>query len=741
MKHIILFLLFITSLYANTTNLEKISVQLKWFNQYQFAGIYAAKEFGYYKDAGLDVLIKERDPSKNNIMQVINGDSQYGICDSAILKYRADGYPVKLLAAIFQHNAMVLISKKESGILSPYEIKGKKISYQYNLDDSIISSLLEFAHLKNNDYIKKEMDFSKMDFIRGDVDVTEAYVSIEPYWMEKKYNIKVNIIDPKNYGIDLYGDMIFTTQDEIDKHPQRVEAFKKATIKGWKLALENPEKVIDIMLKKYNTRNFDKNQLLYESKITRNLIAQNYIPLGTLEKARLETLKNIYLKKYSIETINNAINSIIYDPKNEHNFFEKYILYIAILILVLFLLSTILLVYNEKLKQQVKIRTKELEKARMEAVKASEAKSSFLANMSHEIRTPMNAVMGFLEQLKKGELDTERLKIFDIIQDSNESLLCIINDILDLAKIQSNKMNISTIDTDLKRTIEHTVVLFDMASKNKSITIKTSISDEFPKCVHIDDVRIKQILNNLISNSIKFTPKHGTISIDLFIKENNICIEVKDNGIGIAEENLNHIFNAFEQEDDSTTRKFGGTGLGLSISKKLIELMNGTITVESELSKYTKFTITIPLIKCKETYKQKYIQEEINNDLTIKCKILAVEDNKTNQMLLSMILEEYNIDFNMANNGQEALDMFIDNSYDLILMDENMPIMNGIEATQKIRQYEEKNSLTPIPIIAVTANALDGNKEKFIKAGMDDFIAKPYTEKILMHGIKKYCNK
>ncbi len=178
-----LLLLLSLPLFANEKPLEKVSIQLKWFHQYQFAGVIMAKEKGFYEQSGLDVTIKERDPKKNNILQVINGDSEYGMADSVILRYRAEGHPVKVLATIFQHNAMVLISKKESGIVSPYEMKGKRISYQEGLDDSIITSLLSFANIDKDDYIKRPMDFSHMDFIRGDVDISEAYISIEPYWM------------------------------------------------------------------------------------------------------------------------------------------------------------------------------------------------------------------------------------------------------------------------------------------------------------------------------------------------------------------------------------------------------------------------------------------------------------------------------------------------------------------------------------------------------------------------------
>jgi diguanylate cyclase (GGDEF)-like protein len=353
----------ISELYAKDKDLENISIQLKWFSQYQFAGIYVAKEKGFYKDAGLNVTIKERDPKKNNILQVVSGESEYGVADSVILRYRAEGHPVKVLAAIFQHNAMVLMSKKESGIVSPYEMKGKKISYQKGLDDSIISSLLSFANIAEGEYIKTPMDFTHMDFINGEVDISEAYISIEPYWIKQKYNIDVNIIDPKNYGIDFYGDLIFTTQKEIDEHPKRVEAFKKATLKGWAYALNHKDESIRIILDKYNTRDLKYEQLLYEARVTENLIATKYVPLGNLKEERFQILGNLYAGKgLSDKALQNAVKNIIYNPNAKQNWFLVYLHEIIVAVVLLFLLVLLLLFNNRRLKYLVDEKTKNLKR-------------------------------------------------------------------------------------------------------------------------------------------------------------------------------------------------------------------------------------------------------------------------------------------------------------------------------------------------------------------------------------------
>ncbi|MBC8238011.1 MAG: ABC transporter substrate-binding protein [Helicobacteraceae bacterium] len=720
-----------SNLQAADKKLENISIQLKWFYQYQFAGVFVAKEKGFYEDLGLNVEIKERDPKKNNILQVAQGESEYGIADSVILRYRAQGHDLKVIATVFQHNAMVLMSKKGSGIVSPYEMKGKKISFQEGLDDSIISSLLAFANIDDSEYIKEPMDYTHMDFVNGTVDISEAYISIEPYWLKEKYDIEVNIIDPKNYGIDFYGDLIFTTQREIDEHPLRVKKFKEATLRGWKYALEHQDEAIQIILDKYNTRGLNYNQLVYEARVTRSLIASNYIPLGDVRTERFKVLGKLYQgKNISAKKLSEAVESIVYKPDLKENIFFKYVYEIIAIGVLLLLLTLFLFFNNRRLKYLVNLQTKELEKSIETAQRATKAKSAFLANMSHEIRTPMNAILGFAEQLKKSEKDVQRKKILAIVENSGKNLLRIINDVLDISKIESEKMELDIQKSNIFTLIDDTQSLFLQLCEEKNIALKVNISDEVSTCLMFDDVRLKQILINILSNAVKFTPKEGEVSIEVAEKNKMLEILVRDTGMGIAKENFEKIFHSFEQEDSSTTRSFGGTGLGLSISEKLSKLMGGDILLESEVNKGSEFYILIPYIVCQNEDKAEELVEVKDDPGTLKtdAKVLIVEDNKTNQLLLAMILDAYSIRYEIANDGSEALGMFNKTEYDLIFMDENMPHMSGLEATVKIREKEEKQKLKRTPIVAVTANAFEEDREKFLKAGMDDYLAKPYHE-------------
>ncbi|MDF1880709.1 response regulator [Sulfurimonas sp. MAG313] len=368
-------------------------------------------------------------------------------------------------------------------------------------------------------------------------------------------------------------------------------------------------------------------------------------------------------------------------------------------------------------------------------------KSNFLASMSHEIRTPMNAILGFVEQLSKSETKESRIAQFAIIKRSGNSLLAIINDILDLSKIESGGFELNYSSCDIRHIFKEISLLYTDLAQQKNISLDCTLSPELPKYLVIDTIRTKQIIFNLLSNAIKFTPEKGNVFLDVEFNphKKELIIKVKDTGIGIAEENIDKIFNAFKQETPSTSEHYGGTGLGLSISSKLVKLMKGNISASSMPAKGSTFTVTIPAsiseeltIDCKDSIKKEKVLQ------TKGLKALMVEDNKTNQILLSIILEEFSLSFDIANDGLEALEMFENNTYDIILMDENMPNMNGNEAAKKMRQREIEKNAPKTPIIAITANALPKDKDRLQKAGMDDVIAKPYTEQAIKDILIKY---
>ena len=381
----------------------------------------------------------------------------------------------------------------------------------------------------------------------------------------------------------------------------------------------------------------------------------------------------------------------------------------------------------------------ELKEAKEKAEQASQSKAQFLANMSHEIRTPMNAILGFVDILAKDESEPKKQEQFNIIKSSGNTLLHIINDILDFSKIQSSKLQIESIAFNPVEAVENTVMLYTQMADEKNINFNYSIAKELPYNCLGDEIRLKQIISNLISNAIKFTPEKGYIQVNANYIEDRIYISVEDSGVGIQDDKLAHIFNMFEQEDNSITRNFGGTGLGLAISKELVEMMDGELLVRSQVGCGSHFNFNILL---KAIIEPVASEESSQNKTPLQGKILIVEDNKSNQLLLSIFLEELGLEFDIANDGQEAVDIvkeysYNNQQYDAILMDENMPNKNGTQATKEIRAFEtefEKKSI----IIAVTANALSSDKEHFLNAGMDDYVSKPIDQEKIENVLRKY---
>ncbi|MBD9358551.1 EAL domain-containing protein [Methylomonas albis] len=312
----VFFVLFCTSSLAVTPSanrpLEKVALQLKWFHQFQFAGYYAAIEQGYYAEEGLQVEIRERAPSLDYVEQVASGQAEYGIGDSGIVAQFANGKPIVALAAIFQHDALVLFSKQSSGIISPYEMAGKRIMYDVvGENNAQVRALLAEANLNESRYQKIAETFNDADFIADKVDVMSGYITDRPFAF-RTAGIQVNIINPQNYGIDFYGDLLFTNRKELQQHPGRAERFRRATLKGWEYALAHPDALIELIQKQYS-REFSQEQLHYEAEETRKLILPDNIPLGQIESARLRRVAGIYANLKLARPLNDSeLNDFVY---------------------------------------------------------------------------------------------------------------------------------------------------------------------------------------------------------------------------------------------------------------------------------------------------------------------------------------------------------------------------------------------------------------------------------------------
>ncbi len=379
-------------------------------------------------------------------------------------------------------------------------------------------------------------------------------------------------------------------------------------------------------------------------------------------------------------------------------------------------------------------------KAKEYAQAAQKQKDDFLSNMSHELRTPLNAILGFIEILQKRIKEPTSLEYIDTIFYSTKTLINIINDVLDFSKLQKNELVLEKKNFDPKNEFVQTAALFKRRAEDEGIFYTTMIDDYLPAQLIGDVTRINQVLYNLLTNAFKFTTLNPHVELKIHYSNGFLTISVLDNGLGMTAENQEKIFNAFEQADISTTKKYAGTGLGLAICNKLILLMDAKLTLSSKVNEGSIFTLRIPLLE-PAPEKEPEIKEETEEELQFKAKILVVEDNKTNQFLIQVLLEEYGIDFDIANDGLEALSWFKQEKYDLILMDENMPNMNGLLAFENIQMIESEKNLIPTPVVALTANVSESDKDKFLSAGMNDFLAKPLDYKELERVLLRFCQQ
>lgn len=370
---------------------------------------------------------------------------------------------------------------------------------------------------------------------------------------------------------------------------------------------------------------------------------------------------------------------------------------------------------------------------------SNRAKDLFLANMSHEIRTPLNGIVGFTELLKSTKLNNNQKEFVDVIENSSDNLLVIVNDILDLSKIKAGKLELENIAFNSREKFESTVESYAAQALQKHIKLNLFIDPELPAIIVGDPTKISQILTNLISNAIKFTNDYGEVNLTIKTISNTndrtkIRFTISDNGIGISEDKIKHIFDDFIQEKASTNREFGGTGLGLAIASKLVNLMGGELQVKSSPGKGTKFyfdanfEVSHSVVNAEN---ERFVNAELSeprfeaNAVFKGKKALIIEDNIINQKLTDKVLTALGFDVTLANNGLEGVNQRKSADFDVILMDIQMPVMDGITATKEIIRYEKENHQHHVPIVAVTANATRGDREKYLAVGMDEYIPKP----------------
>lgn len=740
-----------------------------------------------------------------------------------------------LLALVFTfilgYIGLIFINKIFKDMVTTLDLKVKNEQARYKITEFILKEISSmeanyykmfiFTDTKDLQNIEKE--------IKKEIDDIENAIKILTKGGILENHIKLNPIE-----------VTFIT-DKIEFTPS---LNQKLTLEKINLS----EKLNEIEQKIEQIKNISSNITTQEKIIQINLLATSFT------KIKENAIKLLYYSRKNILELENNIQ------KEKQNYEKlEYIFSYFIMFLIIFL-SYLLIKQIIKKSKELESITKKAQLSEQEALKANETKSKFLANMSHEIRTPLNAIIGFADILSTSKLDSKDIEKATIISKSAKVLLNIINDILDISKIESGKSEISKSSFNLRELVEQIVQLYTINTKQKNIRFLYRLDKNIPEFIISDETKIKQVLSNILSNAIKFTPKDGKICFDVeLIKfENNIAkikFSIKDEGIGISIEDQKKIFEPFSQADGSISKKYGGTGLGLTISLNIVKMLGSQIQLESEINKGSNFFFELDLevkntntidsskfeydfaicsvIDDSENIKEhlssvvKYFGrihqddeiekckkidlifcfgdsqfynklkerknrfncpvvfvgniEKLNNNIMkhlmdyfldvpiygskifniiaeaksieknnqiieetnkkYKGKILVAEDNANNQLLMEVILNDLGLDVTIVENGKVAFEKYKENLYDLIFMDINMPIMDGIETLKEIKKYEKEHQKIHTPIIALTANAIQTDKEKYIEDGMDGYLSKPIVNAELIKLLDLYLDK
>lgn len=712
----------------------KTSLQLNWMFQFEFAAPIAAKEKGFYSEVGLEVQMLEGGPATDSITPVVEEKVDFGIAGSSLIIQHYKGKPVVALAALMQHSAVGLLARKSTDLNTVYDLKNKKFAITFDTADEL-DAYLEAQGIKPGDYqrIEQHMSFHDLDALR--VDAISIFVTNELFDIKDNANDYM-VFNPRTSGIDLFGNILFTNQNLLSNKPGLVEKFRTATLKGWEYALNNPEEIVDLILSKYNSQKKSREHLLFEADKLRELTRPDIVEPGYMSPGRWRHVANVYheLGKLPEEY---DLEGFLYNSSPKVDLSYYYIGLGSLFFLLLF--SSYIALFFKRLNKKLVI-------AQQTAEIANKTKSAFLANMSHEIRTPMNAIIGLSELALKSTNNPEANDYLKKILKSSKSLLGILNDILDISKLESGKVVIEKKRFKLDVLVDILRNFFEESAFSKGLTFEISVAKEVPTDVVGDMLRLQQILSNLLSNAIKFTDA-GRVNLVIertSFTETAVILRfiVSDTGIAIEQKHLLKIFDPFYQADNSIVRQYEGTGLGLAISNNLLMLMGGHFSVQSAIDIGTTFSFELEFEYVTEStiYQQDISNADMIHDGVISLKgrrVLVVEDNRINQLVVTKALSLEGVDVTCANNGQEAIDILNLQKFEIILMDIHMPVIDGLEATKIIRANP---LLDQVPIIALTADVYNEKIAECFAVGMCDFIAKPAELKHLIAVLSKWLS-
>jgi signal transduction histidine kinase len=583
-------------------NLDHVVLQLKWLHQFQFAGYYAAISQGYYQNAGLKVELREAVPDRDPTDDVLSGRADFGVGTSELVLSRSQGKPVVVLATIYQHSPLILLARKQPGVDDLQSLRDRPMMIEP------LSAEL-FAYFRDEGIDPKSLHlvphtFDVHDLIDGHVDAMSAYSTDEPFQLIQAH-VDFLTFSPRAGGIDFYGDNLFTTEQEIRHHPDRVRAFREASLRGWEYAMAHQAEIVDLILSKYSRRK-SREHLLFEAQKTADLVHPELIELGHMNPGRWSRIAETY-SDFGMVPKNFSLDGFLYDPNPRANLAW---VYWTMAILGFVAVGATgwampLIWLNRKLVHEVAERRKaeeELRRAKEAAEADSQAKGRYMAVMTHEVRTPLNGIIGLSQLLLNEPLASEQREQVELIELAAHSLFKISSDVLDYEKIEAGRIQLETTQVPIRKFVRDLCEFFRVTAASKRLQLTYAVESDVPEHVATDPTRLRQILANLLSNAVKFTPEEGRVNLRVAIASQKttsggsvlqLAFEVADSGVGISAEQLTRLFKPYAQADASVHRRAGGTGLGLLIALRLAELLGGDLTVRSALGEGSTFTAKI----------------------------------------------------------------------------------------------------------------------------------------------------